>query len=255
MASPTPTPTRTLTARCLCRAVHFTITLPESALPLPVRLCHCNVCRYTHGTLSVFHADLPRNVTPQFVAPSSTAACLTGYRPARTTRAKDGTVGRLAAASERFFCSTCGAHVGDVGVADNEAKGQWVVATSLLEAHGPDVAVVRVHCFTRSAYGGGFEGSLPRMGGREVKVWNPGEGEEGFEESVNEPPPREVGADGEERLRAQCHCGGVSFTIGRPTEEVLEDEFMRAFVSPLDKNKWSACLDLCDDCRLVNGTQ
>ncbi|KAK5992716.1 hypothetical protein PT974_06131 [Cladobotryum mycophilum] len=65
----------------------------------------------------------------------------------------------------------------------------------------------------------------------------------------------EVGEDGKERLRAECHCGGVSFTIKRPTKEVLDDEFLAAFVYPdEDKTKWFATFDLCNDCRLVDGT-
>lgn len=42
---------RILTARCHCKAIDYTIDLPETALPLPVHLCHCSICRHTHGTL------------------------------------------------------------------------------------------------------------------------------------------------------------------------------------------------------------
>jgi hypothetical protein len=247
MAAPSQSETRTLTAHCFCKAVNYTVTVPTSALPLRVRLCGCNVCRYTHGTLSVFHADLPKDVSPQFIAPSSLANC-TGYRHHKGP-------GGSAAPSERYFCSTCGAHIGDVGVEENEWKGQWVIATSLLTEHGPDVAVVSTHCFTKSAYGGGFEGTLKEIAGKEVNVWNPKEGDDGFEDVENEPPKQEFDADGKEVLRAECHCGGVSFTFSRPTKEDLEDPVIGPYASPLDKDKWSACLDLCDDCRLVNGTQ
>ncbi len=62
-------------------------------------------------------------------------------------------------------------------------------------------------------------------------------------------------AQGRERLRARCHCGGVSFTIPRPSiPEVSDDGRLRKLASPLDADKWVGVLDLCDDCRLVDGT-
>ncbi len=69
---------RTLTAQCYCKSVHFTVTVPASSLPLPVHLCHCPTCRYTHGTPCIFHASLPRGIQPEFVSPSSLASA-TGY--------------------------------------------------------------------------------------------------------------------------------------------------------------------------------
>ncbi|KLJ09610.1 hypothetical protein EMPG_14971, partial [Blastomyces silverae] len=48
--------------------------------------------------------------------------------------------------------------------------------------------------------------------------------------------------------------GGISFTFPRPTQAVLDDPELNKFVSPIDPRKWVACLDLCDDCRLLNGT-
>lgn len=63
----------------------------------------------------------------------------------------------------------------------------------------------------------------------------------------------ERAADGTERLRAECHCGGVSFTIPRPTQNILDDEYLRRYVSPLDPTKWKAMLDLCHDCGRLSG--
>jgi hypothetical protein len=71
--------TTTLTAQCLCKSVHYQITLPSSSFPLKVHLCHCAICRYTHGSFACFHSVLPKDVTPQFIAPSSMAS-MTGYK-------------------------------------------------------------------------------------------------------------------------------------------------------------------------------
>lgn len=55
-------------------------------------------------------------------------------------------------------------------------------------------------------------------------------------------------------LRAQCHCGGVSFTIARPSKDFITSPASKGWLSDTDKNKWLASMDLCDDCRLVTGT-
>lgn len=93
---------------------------------------------------------------------------------------------------------------------------------------------------------------LTHVGGTALPDWNPPADDPTA--NVVRPEP-EVGSDGKERLRAQCLCGGVSFTINRPTDEVLSYEKMRKqYVSPLDSNKWMALWDVCTDCRLVDGS-
>ncbi|KAK1624502.1 glutathione-dependent formaldehyde-activating enzyme [Colletotrichum phormii] len=232
-----PPATKTLTARCYCKAVHFTLTLPTSSLPLKVHLCHCSICRYTHGTLCIFHAPLPSGVSPYFIAPSSLSSSLTAYRHAT-------------ASSTRYFCSTCSCHIGDVGVDDDE----WVISTSIFDANQDDVPAVwdiRTHVNTASAPGGGLYEWLPRVNGNELKIWNPKTAES--EAAASTTHGREVGVDGEEVLRAQCHCGGVSFTISRPKASMLEDKAYGAWLSPVDARKWPACVDACDNCRLQTG--
>ncbi|OLN87527.1 hypothetical protein CCHL11_06132 [Colletotrichum chlorophyti] len=226
--------TKTLTAQCYCKSVHFTLSLPLSLLPLKVHLCHCSTCRSTHGTLCVFHAALPPGVSPAFIAPSSLSS-LTAYRHA-------------AASSTRYFCSTCSCHIGDVGIDDDD----WVISASIFDANTEDFPAVwdiRQHVNTTSAPGGGLYNWLQRMAGGDMKVWNPKD-QSGGEDAA---PEREVGTNGEDVLRARCHCGGVSFTISRPTPSMLEDEGYQAWISPIESNKWMACLDVCDDCRLQTG--
>lgn len=242
--------TKSLTATCYCKSVQYTIKIPTSKLPLPVHLCHCTICRYTHGTLCVFHTRLPDGISPTFIPPSSPAQ-LTGYKHAN-------------AQAERFFCSTCGCHIGDRGINElsDGTTGQndgWVVATSLFSEHGEDIFPIKTHCFTDGLSGGsGLFSWLPTVGEREVKVWNPdpssGWGSTGVGRKET-PPEQEWDEAGNERLRAECHCGGVSFTIPRPTVPAIQnDPFLSKYISPRDPNRWIACVDPCQDCRLQCGT-
>lgn len=107
------------------------------------------------------------------------------------------------------------------------------------------------HFFSDSALDKGLAQAVTHVDGRELPDWNPPK--DSPRAKTVEPKP-EVGEDGQERLRAQCHCGGVSFTIKRPSSELLENETLRTCISPIDQNKWMASWDCCDDCRLASGT-
>jgi hypothetical protein len=126
-----------------------------------------------------------------------------------------------------------------------------VVSSSIFTDHRPENFQLKKHIFSKSTKDGGLKTMLTHVGGRELLDWNPPD---------DDPSAKlvechlQVGTNGEERLRAECRCGGVSFSIGRPTREVLGDDFARGFVSPLDPAKWMATWDVCNDCRLVDGT-
>lgn len=114
---------------------------------------------------------------------------------------------------------------------------------------------IKRHCFTDATPGDGLHSFLPSIAGREIKVWNPDPEDPTWDAKPAAPPEAEYDTQGNERLRGQCHCGGVSFTVPRPTIPAVQDDpYLRKWASPLDPNKWIACLDVCDDCRLVDGT-
>lgn len=268
--------TTTLAAQCYCKAVHFTLTVPTASLPLSAHLCHCSICRWTHGTLCIFHAPVPRGppcifmardappppgpstaVTAGWVAPSGPGQ-LTGYRPPN-----DDGGGGSKPNGTRFFCSACGCHVG-AGPLDKEEEDRdpsWVVASSLFPQ---DRGAFRIgaHCCTLSAGpDGGLVDWLPRIGDREMRVWNPPEeaaaaaaAAEETGQGQGQRDEQQKGGKEEEELLAECHCGGVSFRVRRPTGAEAADPKLRRFVSPVDPQKWIACLDMCDDCRLTSGT-
>lgn len=232
--------TKTLEAICHCKAVHFTITVPLPSLPLPVHLCHCSSCRYRSGAPCVFHTHIEKHWPVRFIAPSIEDN-VTQYD---TPGAK----------SSWHFCSVCGCHVGSKLHCD----GSWVISTSIFLDHGTDNFLIRKHNHSALTKDGGLAACMDRAVGRDEsgergawanykEDWDP-------DQHIDIAIKSEIDASGTERLRAQCHCGGVSFTIGRPTEDHTNDVFHQRYVSPLDKSKWLATWDVCNDCRLVNGT-
>ncbi|KAH9889689.1 Mss4-like protein [Xylariomycetidae sp. FL2044] len=225
---------KTVTARCYCGSVRYTLTFPASSsssssmlLPLTAYICHCSTCRYSHGTLGAFHSELPVEVQPQFIAPSSLegGSSMTAY---------------WMRSAVLYFCSTCGCHVGARG----NDSGKWFPSVSLFPKD-ESVFVLREHWHTNSGPNG-------------LADWLPSLGEDRplalrALESRPSIPVAEKGKDGEDRLRCECHCGGVSFTFPRPTRKVLDDPFMSEVVSPLGPRKYKAVVDACNDCRRHTG--
>ncbi|RFU25238.1 hypothetical protein B7463_g11102, partial [Scytalidium lignicola] len=221
--------TKTLTASCHCKSVHFTLTIPINLLPLKFHLCHCSICRYTHSTLCTFYTRLPANIKPQFIPPSSLADSLSGYTASKLSPCR------------RYFCSTCGCHIGDCSSPD---ENDWVISSSIFDKEEErGIWEFEGHIYTGSARGGLWEwlgGSLD-----ESDV-SPGEEEEEEEDGIDD--------DRETSVKAECHCGGVSFSLSRPMQAILNNPKFQPFVSKTDSSKWLGLLDTCDDCRLVNGT-
>jgi hypothetical protein len=229
-----PPNSKTLTASCHCKSTHFTITLPTTALPLKVHICHCNVCRYTHGTPCIFHATLPAGIAPQFIAPSSIDK-LTAYNHAES----QGT---------RYFCSTCGCQIGDIGHDD----GIWVISTSIFTEPNDGLWEIQSNEFTKSSADGGLSAIVSCIDERQLEIVNP-EVSSNTTEATERDVTNAVEAVSEE-LRAECHCGGVQFSISRPSKEFLTSPASKGWILAQDTSKWLTSLDLCDDCRLVNGS-
>ncbi|OTB06163.1 hypothetical protein M426DRAFT_119224 [Hypoxylon sp. CI-4A] len=225
-----PQETQTFKARCHCGNIAFSVTLATAALPLNAHMCSCSLCRYTHGTYASFHVALPQGVGPEW---TSGSVNMTVYKTPDSGPGGHG---------QRWFCPTCGAHNGHY----EPWAQQWIVSASLFD--GPAFWSFVGFGFPRSAADGGISSWLPRVGGKKMtEVTLP-----------RDPPPVNrlvIGKDGEERVRAECNCGGVSFTIPRPSDTVRRDPYMGQYVSPKDPRKWKAFLDICRDCQRVSGAQ
>ncbi|KAJ5860788.1 uncharacterized protein N7529_008098 [Penicillium soppii] len=223
---------RTLTAACHCKSINFTITILAELFPLKVHICHCSVCRRTHGTPCIFHAPLPDGVAPQFIVPSN-MSMLTSYNHAESM----GT---------RHFCSTCGCHVGDLGHDD----GNWVISTAIFTEPNHNLWEMRSHTFTKSSSDGGLSAILSHIDGRQLDVFNP----DLLTDNNNSEHGQKDAEAESKKLLAKCHCGGVSFSISRPRPDFIASPRSKGWILPQDPNKWLAVLDICDDCRLVDGS-
>ncbi len=85
--------TTKINAICACGTFNLQVDYPNSSLPLDRALCLCTTCRRLSGTCGISYVAVP---TSQTIAPSLFAN-LTTYLTSD--------------ALERYFCSTCGAHV------------------------------------------------------------------------------------------------------------------------------------------------
>ncbi|GFF34763.1 hypothetical protein IFM51744_02556 [Aspergillus udagawae] len=221
---------KTLTASCHCGNANFSLTIPKGDLPLKVHVCHCSICRQTHGALCSFHSHVPSGVEPQFIAPSRLEK-LTGYAHPYSE-------------STRYFCTNCGCHIGDRSHDD----GDWYISVSVFDANANEgMWEIGSHAFTNSTRDGGMSELIPQIRGQMIKVWNPQERPASEELPV-------VPASEDDQLLAQCHCGGVSMTISRPHRDYLVGPAGRKWVHPSDMSKWLALVDVCRDCRLLTGT-
>ncbi|KXS14581.1 hypothetical protein M427DRAFT_135704 [Gonapodya prolifera JEL478] len=235
-----------LTFSCLCQRVQFAISTPRSSLPITAHVCHCSICRRTHGTLFTVDAHVPS--PPVWITPSSPGECT---RYTATPYLK------------RLFCSTCGTHVLDYAVEAGD-EGWYVSSATLAAVNGVKGAgaggvfdLKTQHC-TKSVSGGGAVPWWKTVGGVSLQEWNPDEDDS--TPSSDAPAPHAL-VDGETRsgsgsVRAHCHCGGVSFFVRSPVPGV--DYSPSSVLTtharvPADTTKWLAVNCFCDQCRLAAG--
>lgn len=225
--------TTAVEAKCYCGGFHVIFDVPNTALPLEAYLCHCSICRWGTGAPCTFHCGMPETVRPRFISPSKEESL--SYYP-------------VEGKGYGFkFCSTCGCHVAAIGVDD----GSWTPSSSIFSRADPKIVQVKMQVFGKSTGDGGLSVMLDEINGKKLPSWNPSEDEPNSKVAVSKP---EVGASGQELLRAQCHCAGVSFGIRRPSAEQLRTKRLKDnFISPVDERKWRGVYDPCDDCRLVSG--
>lgn len=220
--------TRSLAGSCHCGNVQLSIKIPADSLPLKVSLCHCSSCRYTYGTPISNLATLPTGIEPHFFGPS-TEKCLSSYAPASF----DAT---------RYFCNKCGCQVGE-----KYQDGTWRLSSVIFNAREQECFTISRQCFANSTFDGGLSTFLPKL------EYMDAASNDMLEPSTHSGENHQAHESDRADLLAKCHCGGVSFTISRPHGEFLSTLEGQKWVSAMDQGKWLASLDLCCDCRLVNG--
>ncbi|KAI1767439.1 hypothetical protein GGR53DRAFT_481912 [Hypoxylon sp. FL1150] len=213
------------TAQCHCGSIRDIIDLPLEDIPYKGYICCCTVCRLTSGGFGGFFVTF-RKAKPLWRQ---------GKPPRRfnVPYAKPDD-------DDRPFCGTCGACNNN----DNKCLIDiYTIDTSLFIDQFWQFAGIR-HSGTTGD--GGLLPWLPTLARKEPVTYN----------NVGEVAPTyelEVGSDGGPRLRAKCCCGGVSFTIPRPSAAVREDTYLRKYISPIDPQKWKAFLDVSNETRRTSG--
>lgn len=137
--------------------------------------------------------------------------------------------------------------MGDLGHDD----GNWVISTAIFTEPNHETWEMRSHAFTKSSSDGGLSAMVSHIDGRQLDVFNPELLSD--DNYTNENPQKDTDPESEELL-AKCHCGGVSFSISRPRQDFITSPRSKEWILPQDTSKWLALLDLCDDCRLVDGS-
>lgn len=190
----------TLRLTCFCGGVKASFSVPDSVLPLPFDLCHCETCRHQSGQLAIQACEIP----PQHRSSFSVEGPIVKY---------DGT-GKLL----RCFCHTCGANVyfEDIDTKDiffDTGGLEWEGRSDLLKA--------AQHIFVSDTTDGGMSVWLPDL---PAYRGHPDEGPKvplkeiisAAKAPVTSTPSSTVK---EEYLPCYCRCKAVQFNISRPNEQ------------------------------------
>ncbi|KZW04223.1 hypothetical protein EXIGLDRAFT_828138 [Exidia glandulosa HHB12029] len=223
---------RKLEGGCHCRAVRYTLTIPDGSERLVAGYCHCDDCRLTTG----FYCALFADIEPGWLSFSEQSkASITSYK------SSDRVV--------RTFCSKCSTTLTytstvfghELSVPTLDVQDDW--------KHGVrEVVRVKAHNFVSDTTAGGvstiFDDGLPRyVHGSRGDKWSP--------PSVSAVPQTVEDETGDE-IRGGCHCSGVTFKIQRPPLDYTKDPDLVNWVAT--GRKFTALHCVCNDCRLAPGT-
>lgn len=153
----------------------------------------------------------------------------------------------------------------DRALDDGKPEGRWYAAVSLVEAEEAAWDFQK-HIFVQSTGDGGVASLLRQVDGKIMKLWKEQPiHEEEFKENgdwtgvpprVTDNASRELkqeNNEGGDVLKAQCHCGGISFSISRPSGPETWSEIDPSLI-PTDRNKYYALHDMCNTCRLTSSS-
>ncbi|KAL7415004.1 hypothetical protein BDY24DRAFT_369343 [Mrakia frigida] len=187
---------------CHCTLNSFSIPIPTSSLPLPSRICHCDSCRRSTGSL--FNISLP--------LPNATSS---SFPLGTTLRASVDEEGKT---TTRWFCVNCGAHMLRERVAADGSGGrEWVVRVGVVQGW-EKLVKIEAHIFVGNTTDGGGALLLPRLkgGGEDLPLYSEGVGSD----RIILPPPSPLPSaflSSTSPLLVQCLCKQVSLHLSRPS--------------------------------------
>lgn len=210
----------TVKASCYCGKNKFDLIFPTSSLPIGTELCHCNGCQRVSGMLFIDYIEIPHSLIAD---PKKPPPNLKLYR--------------TSAEAQRYFCSTCGAHIAYY------RWNKWFVAIGNLD-RVDGVSKIEWHQFVEDTIDGGMTNCLQN----DLPLWA------GFKGQCTFKPP-EVSNEGKpvrELLTGRCHCGNLRMTIHRPHyANITEKDAKRCLEK--DTRRWRATHCLCTSCRKTSG--
>ncbi|EWC47895.1 hypothetical protein DRE_02777 [Drechslerella stenobrocha 248] len=229
MASPSATDIVTLTAHCHCKSNVFSITVPESALPLCSPICQCATCRHVTG--SSLHTTVIVPLSQCIALPVISATNLVQYKTSDNLT--------------RQFCGTCGADVYYL------APNAWVLCTGVLDSIAPG-QLSRSLIYVEDSGDGGAAAYLPTYksycgssSGRDAHGPVTDIAMLGYKSQAK--MKAKAGVPSRGKLQCRCHCGGVEFYISRkkPIDDVSETGLT------VHKRRCTYCP--CETCRRCSG--
>lgn len=180
--------------RCHC-GQFSEITQLQGSTPVENVICHCNICRHVTGALT-------------FTGLSLASPPIEAFKTRLTRYATSEKV-------IRYFCSTCGTHIGYYIVRDD----RWSVCSGAVDQvvgnNKGRLEKITSHEFVRDTKDGGLLSCFPRTnvymehdGGELASDWRKEiattQGEGAIQQAKT--------------LQAGCHCGQVNFLLSRPEE-------------------------------------
>lgn len=181
--------------RCHCGQFSETTQL-RGLIPVENILCHCNICRHATGALTLSGLSLASPPIEAF----------------KTKLTRHATSEKIV----RYFCNTCGTHVGYYVVQDD----RWSVCSGAVDEVVGNIKgrmeSITTHEFVGDTKDGGL---LPCFSQTNVYMEHDGsEPTSDWRKEMTTIRTASVTGQSAKTLHAACHCGQVNFSLRRPEE-------------------------------------
>ena len=177
---------------CACKNTYGTVQVPTSSFPLPLTLCHCNICQRQSGLLAASYVALPKKHKGFEVNGHATSY-----------KASEDII--------RYFCRTCGSNL----YVEEKILNDISLCSGVVPNSGDKTRLVE-QIFVSDTKDGGMSSWLPAIQGWE------GFSKESKQVDCSRPVLKPFGDNAnsaDPELRGYCQCRSIQFKITRPTEK------------------------------------